>query len=817
MNRCRRPVHHIKRAACLWAAGAVVTTLTAASIFPELQRGMIAPEQSTVMLDRTGAFLGEVPGEDGALGYWPLPVTLPDRVVRATLETEDRHFYSHPGLRPQSVARAIRQNVTSGRIVSGASTIAMQVARMQDPGPRTYLKKAREAAEAMLLVHDAGHERVLRQYLKLAPYGMRVRGVVRAARFYFDKPVEDLSWLQAAFLAGLPKAPGRMNPYNARGLARGMKRAHNILRALYLRDVINHDELTFALESDLGLQPRKERPKEAMHAVLALTQSLREKAVRAPIVRSTIDLQLQRRVQAHLRRNLAEVRHRGASNSASVVVDTRDGAVLAYVGSVDYFDEEDHGAIDFLQVKRSPGSTLKPFIYAMAFEDGRLTAASELDDVPMDFVTEGGRSYMPRNIGRRFLGPMLARDALGNSRNIPALRVLAKVGVEKTLTRLEKAGVKHISYAPDAYGLGLALGNLHLTPMELARLYGIFANDGAALDLHLLQPPEADLANKLANKLDGRDQDATPPPPNQIFPASVAHMIRHILDDPEARLPSFPRGSVLDFDYATAVKTGTSQGYRDAWAAAFTDRLLVVTWTGNHDWRRMGRLGGLRGAATVTRTLLDEIMPQRLPHVPLTEEFPPPAGWSSVAICSLSGHLASENCPHTKVESFQPGTEPHHACKVHRPVLVDRRNQLLADETCPPEVRLERVMLSLPDRYRRWAKAAHLDLAPTQLSPLCASGAVAAPAEHLAMREPQTGVRLLFDPDTPPEFSTIRLAADVSPRDRDVVFLVDGEPVAKVGYPHEVRWPVSIGRHTIEVAFAEQPGRSAPVRIVVVD
>ncbi len=235
---------------------------------PDVQRGLWAPERSTVILDRTGTFLGEVPGEDGALGYWPLPSTLPDRVVRATLETEDRHFFSHSGVRPQSVARAIRQNVTSGRVVSGASTIAMQVARMQDPGPRTYLKKAREAAEAIVLVHDEGHERVLRQYLKIAPYGMRVRGVVRAARFYFDKPVEDLSWLQAAFLAGLPKAPGRMNPYDERGLARGMKRAHNILRALYLRDVIDEETLAFALASDLGLQPRKERPAEAMHAVL---------------------------------------------------------------------------------------------------------------------------------------------------------------------------------------------------------------------------------------------------------------------------------------------------------------------------------------------------------------------------------------------------------------------------------------------------------------------------------------------------------------------------------------------------------------------
>ncbi|HEY0839392.1 MAG TPA: transglycosylase domain-containing protein, partial [Vulgatibacter sp.] len=461
----------LRRAAVLLVlAGCVLGIALVASVDGTLH----APQPSQLIVDRRGAYLGEVPGADDALGHWPPPEELPERIVRATLETEDRAFFDHSGVHLPSVLRAMRQNLGEGRIVSGASTLAMQVARMQSgPGGRTLWRKAREACEALVLVHRHGHDRVLRQYLTLAPYGHRVRGVTRAARMYFDKPVEDLSWLQAAYLAGLPQSPGRMDPWDRGGRRRGLDRAHRILRRLQARGVISADELQQALGSDLGLVEKPRRRPEALHAVLEWSRRAGERPEN--VLTSTLDLSMQSAVAEILERNLQRTAHLGAGNTAALVVDLETFDVLAWVGSADYFAQEARGAIDYVRTRRSPGSTLKPFIYALAMERRGFTAATQLPDTPMDLVQSDGRAFLPQNVNHAFLGPMLLRDALGNSRNIPALRALAEVGVEPTLELLERAGVSEIDWTPGAYGLGLAIGNLPVTLEELVTLYGALA------------------------------------------------------------------------------------------------------------------------------------------------------------------------------------------------------------------------------------------------------------------------------------------------------------------------------------------------------
>jgi len=551
-----------------------------------LERDLISPKPSKLILDRRGQYLGEVPASDENLGYWPLPVVIPEKILVCTLETEDRFFHSHRGVHIPSIFRALAQNMRARRIVSGASTIAMQVARMQSPGARNILNKVRESAEALLLVERHGHDRVLRHYLTIAPYGNRVHGVVRAARYYFDKPVEDLSWLQAAFLAGLPQAPGRFDPFDYFKGRRALERARLILRILHLRGLISDVELRQALASDLRLAEEPHRDPAAMHAVLRLTEMAGKK--RGPIIHSTIDLDIQKRVHRILEKNLHRLRYRGAGNTSALVVDTGSGDVLAHIGSYDYFNEEDRGAIDYALTKRPPGSALKPFIYALALEKGVFTAASELPDIQIEFPEDGGQAYVPKNISHTFLGPMLLREALANSRNIPALTALAEVGVEETLNFFHKAGVTGISFTPGQYGLGLALGNLHVTLEELCSLYAILANGGETLGFRYFQ-------------------DEALPESRRLLTSGTADLITHILSDPVARQPSFRRGSALEYEYAVAVKTGTSQGYRDAWAVAYSDRLLVGVWVGNHDWRRMNHLGGLVGSARPIKRIMNSI------------------------------------------------------------------------------------------------------------------------------------------------------------------------------------------------------------------
>ncbi len=760
-----------------------------------LNDALHATEPSRLVIDRRGRYLGEVPAGDGELGYWPVPYVLPQRVVEATLVIEDRHFHEHPGVYLPSVARAVVQNVRNGRVVSGASTLAMQVARMQEPGERTLARKFSEALSALLLVREHGHEKVLRHYLTIAPYGNRVHGVVRAARLYFDKPVEDLSWAQAAFLAGLPQMPGRMNPYDPEGLRRAKRRSHRILRALRAQGTLSSVELAQALSADLGLVPRPSRRPEALHAVLEWSEQARHRD--SPMSMATLDLDIQEKAAAILRDNLERIEYAGAGNTSALVVDTATGDILAWVGSRDFFSEEHRGAIDFVRTRRSPGSALKPFLYALGLEKGAFTAASELPDTPMDIRADEDGAYLPENINHTFMGPMLLREALGNSRNIPALRVLSEVGVEPALRFFESAGVEEIDWSPDRYGLGLAIGNLPVTLEELAMLYGVLAREGELLPLR-------------------RFVDEPPAPPRRVLDRQVAQLVRHMLADPQARRPMFSAGGPLDFPYAVAAKTGTSQGYRDAWTVAFSDRLLVAVWVGNHDWRRMNRIGGASGAATAAHRIMDTVMAEHRPWQAISETFPPPERAVAVEVCPLSGRLAGGDCPHRKSEWFLPGSAPTDACPFHARVRLDRRNGLRAGPACADAEVVTRVMLNLPDTYAQWARGQRLDVAPLRDSPLCPTRAEAL-EPRVVIREPRGMVRLLFDPDTPASASTLRLAAEVSPSHEPIVWLVDGVPVATVSYPHEYRWPVTPGRHVITAAMARRAETSRPVTVLVED
>lgn len=757
--------------------------------------GRLAPRTpSHVLLDRTGRYLGEVPGSLDAWGFWALPEELPEKLVVTTLETEDRNFYAHPGVHWRSVLRAAWQNVKARRVLSGASTIPMQVARLQAPRRRTLLAKAREAAEALYLVHRHGHEAVLRHYLTVAPYGNRCHGAARAARLYFDKPLDDLSWLQAAYLAALPQQPGRMSPWTDAGHKPALARARRILRQLHARGRISADELKVALNSDLHVRPRPKRHPEAMHFLLEAAKAVRG----APGVmhRTTLDLEVQAQAHAALTDNLRRLKGVGATTTAGLVVDLPSGEVLAWVGSHDYFDEQARGAIDFVTTRRSPGSALKPFIYALALEKGTHSAASVLADTPVEFEVEGGGAWAPENITHTFLGPMLLREALGNSRNIPALRVLQRVGVDEAVARFEAGGVRHVRFAPEAYGLSLAIGALPVTPKELATLYTALAGDGVTRPLSLF-PGEV------------------PAPGARIVSAEAAALTAHILADPKARRPAFPSGGALDFEHAVAVKTGTSQGYRDAWAAAFDDRLLVVTWVGNHDWRRMNLVSGATAAAPAAHRILAEVSPTRLPHVPLPQERPLPRALTQREVCAVSGALPGPGCGHVKSERFIPGTEPTEPCPFHVEVALDVRNGLRATPTCPRAYVVQRPLLDLPDEYEPWARKQRLALAPTADSPLCPGADDG--TRRVAIREPRHRSRYLFDPDTPRELSTVRFSARVSPATEDVVWLVDGMPVARVGYPHELRWHLPPGTHVIRARLAQSGDSSPPVTVVVAD
>jgi penicillin-binding protein 1C len=804
-----RGLHRLRRA--LLVAFLLASLASATWIARTERHSLWRPRPSRLLVDRHGLPLAELPGEGDGLGYWELPAVLPPRLVAATLQAEDQRYYSHGGVELRSVLRALWQDLRARRVVSGASTIAMQVARLQHRERRTPLHKLREMTEAALLVSQHGHEAVLRRYLELAPYGHRVRGAERAARLYFDRPVEDLSWAQAAFLAALPQRPGRMDPFDPKGLQRALARMRRVLRGLRDAGVLSQVEFTQASQGELSLSKAPRRRPETLHAVLAAAKETEgpqgpfAPADAGHVVHTSLDLELQGEAARALAVGVAAVASRGAGNGALLALDPRTGEVLAHVGSADWFSDETRGAIDYARTRRSPGSALKPFLYGLALAQGKATAATELPDLPLDLSGEGGRA---ENVDHTFFGPVLLREALGNSRNLPAMRVVQSVGVESALRLFEQGGVQGVSWEPGRYGLGLALGNLHVTLEELARLYAALARGGSAVALtrRLQEPAELYAARTAAARTE----------PARLLPRDAALLIDHVLSDPLARRPTFPAGGPLDFDGAVAVKTGTSQGHRDAWAVAFDEQLVVAVWVGNHDWRRTDGLTGASAAAPIVRRVFEAaqaLRPALRPASPRTT-WRLPDEFQTRTICSLSGKLAARGCPHTREEVFAPGTEPHEECRFHRPVRVDVRNGLRAGPGCPARFVMQRPLLDLPDDYRAWARAARLELAPQAESRLCAGTEPREGPPRLVITSPRARGRILRDPEVPQALSTLLLAARVEPADEEILWLVDGASIARVGAPHEARWRLESGTHVIR-AVGARGGQSAPVTVVV--
>lgn len=741
------------------------------------------PAPTTLLRDRHGRFLGQV-GSDGEdpLGYWPVAGSPPARVAAAVIAIEDRRFWSHPGVDPLAVARALRQNLRAGRRISGASTLAMQVARMQRPGARTWARKVTEAVTAVLLTARYSRREILRQYLRLVPYGNRARGIAYAARRYLDKPVADLSWAEIAFLSAIPQAPSHANPFTSAGRARARARGARILDLLAEDGLLSPAELDQALRELEGIEaPRSDvRPAAALHATLDLASRLEGDPAAPAVARSTLDLALQETVAEQLRQGLAVWRQKGAGNGAVLVVELPSLAVRAAVGSADFFDPAWAGSIDYTSTPRYPGSTLKPLLYARALDVGVITPATVLDDV------RRGPSGVS-NADERFLGPLLPRRALAGSRNVPAVNLLSRLGLDAGYDFFRTLGLHRDQRPAEHWGLGMAIGGFPLTPRQLAAAYGALATDGRLRPLRWLE--EDPIA-----------------PGQRVFSEQAARQIGQFLSDPIARLPSFPRMGFSEYPFPVAVKTGTSSGFRDAWAAAYSDSWLVVVWVGHPDFRPMNALSGYRVGANLASTVMRTLHADALDGLSDTS-MPPPEGYTEARICGLSGQQASAHCAPISTEWFPPGAAPAERCTVHQRRLIDERTGGLATAHTPAAHALEAVFVSLPGRYADWAAREGLQPPPQHVGP--------AAAHRLQIQSPADQTELFRDPEAPPGRSTLALTVSVEPPVSAVLWLHNGEPLELVPYPHSLRWPLQPGRHRFQAMVPETGDASAAVEVIL--
>lgn len=731
MNVKRRRLSERRRLAG-WLGGALaaVGLFGLWIVYGPIDDDLLDPNQhhSQTIVDRNGEILYEPLAQSGNRSQWIEAKHLPEMIARATIAAEDHDFYKHRGISGRAIARAIVRNVRAMRVVEGGSTITQQVAKLLlKSDKRTLWTKLREAKLALRLESHYSKREILALYLNLAPYGNRINGVARASHTYFGVVPESLTPAQAAFLASLPQRPSAFNPLKDSERARA--RQLYVLRAMDLpKDVYERaekEELRFSDDA---------QPVVAMHfveRVLALQP-------KEQIVRTSLDAKLQRQVAGIISAQKNDLLRHGAHSVAVAVLDNASGEWLAWEGSGNYFGGDFGGAIDGVIAARQPGSTLKPFTYALAFESGR-SPETVLMDEPSSFPTsQEGVVYTPRNYDGRYRGPIRVRSALAGSQNVPAVAMLDQLGPESLLRFLRNAGFKTLDKTADYYGLGLTLGDAEVTLEQLITAYSAFAREGRVIPTSLLHR-QAPTANR------------------QLFSQRTAFWITDILSDADAREYAFGSGGNLDFPFPVAVKTGTSQAYRDNWTIGYTKDVTVGVWVGNFDRTPLRGSSGVTGAAPIFNAVMLAAVKHARGALPIGDMTPvvaPPANVQRVEICTLSGLRPSTYCPAIQQE-WLPTEQPARFCDLrHQPDVA-------------PSVQMAR-------------------------------------KEEFHIASPPDGATYLIDPTLRREFQALKLKASPS---NNVQWQVNAQRI------DGNEWPLSPGQHTITAVDAS--GKRDSVRILV--
>ncbi len=562
--------------------------------------------------------------------YVPLH-QIPAFLQQAFLISEDRRFFRHGGVDWIARLHAVAENLAAMRTVRGASTISEQVVRMWHPRPRTVWSRWLEGLEAAQLERRFSKADIFEFYLNQVPYAAQRRGVVQAARYYFGRDLDTLSRKEMLALAVMVRAPARLDVSRDR---QGIEKpAARLARQMQAQKLISKNERERILASDLTIHTEV-LPVHAGHFVHYLYQALKPDSIAGRArLRTTLDSKLQGKLQQILDQRIRDLNRREVSHGAVLAVDHERSEVLAWVTAGEPMSEAPQSWIDPVTAPRQPGSTLKPFLYALALASG-WTAATILDDSPLkEPVGVGLHTY--HNYSRGHYGPVRLREALGNSLNIPAVRTIQHVGAERFLRLLADLGIHSLVQHPDFYGDGLALGNGEISLLELVRAYAVLARQGNYRPLRLLLT-----------------DDMTAAPDRRVFSAEVTSLIGHILSDPQARMLEFGQGSLLRFPVQTAVKTGTSNDYRDAWAVGYNDRYTVGVWMGDLDRLAMQGVTGSMGPALVLRAVFAEINRHRE-----TRPLYLSPRLVMMDVCRDTGQPADGRCLNVS-EWFVRGTQP---------------------------------------------------------------------------------------------------------------------------------------------------------------
>lgn len=580
--------------------------------------------------------------------FWRKPVEF-DKIspflINTVLACEDRWFYYHPGFNIVSLISAAIDNIESGKIVRGGSTITMQIARMIEPKPRNLKSKIIEIFRAVQLEIHYSKKELLEFYFNLAPYGGNIEGIAAASYFYFDKPPNELSPGQIAFLTALPRSPEEYRPDRNNEACYEVR--NKVLKTMLERKLINKSEYNDAIEEKIP----GERTNQPMIAPHLCQELVRIKPEESEII-STVDLNLQTICERILQIYSRQLDSKDIHNASIVVMDNASGEVLALVGSIDFFDDQHSGQINGAVAARSPGSTLKPFVYALALDKGLISPKKYLEDLPVFYS-----GYSPQNYDDTYSVVVSAENALKLSLNVPAVNILADVGLKDFHDILKKDGITTLKGEYYNYGLPLILGSCEVKLLELANLYRALANGGFYTGYKLLP---------------GQSDNTT----DTLFSRGASFIVAQILSD--LARPEFPSS----WEFAENIpiiawKTGTSYGRKDAWSIGFNPQYTIGVWVGNFTAEPSPELVGVEAAAPVLFEIFSAITSKAEGGW-----FSQPDDVSIREVCSISGLAPGPYCPTTVEECFLPGVTSSKKCDIHQEILVDNNTGFWLCRNC---------------------------------------------------------------------------------------------------------------------------------------
>jgi 1A family penicillin-binding protein len=771
-----------------------------------LQAGLALP--STRIFDRNGRLLYEILPPEGGRNTAISLDAIPQHCVHAVISTEDANFYNHPGVDITGIVRALSINLRGGEVIAGGSTITQQVARnlLLEPEQRlerSLRRKLRESILAIRLQNAYSKDDILTLYLNQTYFGNLAYGIEAAARAYFGKGAAELSLAECALLAGVIQSPVAYDPLTQ--LEAAIERQDNVLRLMVQNGYINAGEADVARGDELQFAASP-FPIEAPHFVMAVWTQLQrdypEQLYSGGLdVITTVDLDWQNTAQATVQRQLEYLNHppfetrvpANANNAALVAIDPYTGQVLTMLGSPDYFDDAIDGAVNAAVAMRQPGSALKPFTYAAAFDPLQpepWTAATMLLDVETPFVTRRLESYTPANFALVEHGPVLIREALASSFNIPAVVTLEHIGVPTLVQFLADAGVETLAENPNV-DLAITLGGGEVRLLDLTRAYSIFANGGFRVEPVFIL--------KVSDHAGSVIYEWQPPQLNQrVIDERVAFLVTDILSDNEARIPAFGPNSALNIARPAAAKTGTTTDFRDNWIVGYTPNLVVGVWVGNADNTPMREVTGVSGAAPIWNDFMRNVLLGQ-PEL----EFTRPEGLVQQEVCALSGLLPTPACPLRRMEWFIEGTVPTQPDNLYQIFAIDRETGLLADETTPPERLVDQVFIVLPQEARDWAARNGL-----RQPPIGAHIINPDEDEGLRLLEPDPHTSFEISPITPIETQRLRLTVGAPPGTQSVTYIMDGEVLGTVdSEPWVLWWTLEYGEHELVATAVLGDGR----------